>query len=73
MSAVTAPRPATPPSRIAKRDGTQVPFDAERIYSAILRAGQATGEFAEDEARLLTAQVVKFVSHRFSAEEPPTI
>ena len=73
MSAVTAPRPATPPSRIAKRDGTQVPFDAERIYSAILRAGQATGDFAEDEARLLTAQVVKFVSHRFSAEEPPTI
>ena len=73
MSAVTAPRPPTQPSRIVKRDGTQVPFDADRIYSAILRAGQATGDFAEDEARLLTAQVVKFVSHRFSAEEPPTI
>ena len=73
MSAVTAPRPPTQPSRIVKRDGTQVPFDADRIYSAILRAGQATGDFAEDEARLLTAQVVKFVSYRFSAEEPPTI
>ena len=66
MSAVTAPRPATPPSRIAKRDGTQVPFDAERIYSAILRAGQATGEFAEDEARLL--QVEDMYLGQFSAD-----
>jgi len=73
MSAVLAPRAVTRPTRVLKRDGREVPFDAERIYSAILRAGQATGELAEDEARLLTAQVVKVISHRFGAAEPPTI
>jgi ribonucleoside-triphosphate reductase len=30
---------------IEKRDGRVVPFDAERITTAILKAGQATGEF----------------------------
>jgi ribonucleoside-triphosphate reductase len=56
-----------------KRDGRQVAFDSERIYSALLRAGQATGEFTEDEARLITAQVVKVIAHRFGDAEPPTI
>lgn len=52
------------PTGVAKRDGTEVPFDAGKIESAILRAGRATGEFDELEAKLLTAQVVKVLAHR---------
>jgi ribonucleoside-triphosphate reductase (formate) len=53
------------PTRIVKRDGDVVAFDAGKIESAILRAGRATGEFDELEAKLLTAQVVKVLAHRY--------
>ncbi|HHH12882.1 MAG TPA: ribonucleoside triphosphate reductase [Thiolapillus brandeum] len=53
----------TLPTRLRKRDGSLVPFDSRKIHSAIARAGRATGEFGEDEADLLTAQVVKVLSH----------
>ena len=53
----------TLPTRLRKRDGSLVPFDSRKIHSAIARAGRATGEFGEDEAGLLTAQVVKVLSH----------
>jgi ribonucleoside-triphosphate reductase len=43
---------------IEKRDGRVVPFDAERITTAILKAGQATGEYGHDEARRLTTRVL---------------
>jgi anaerobic ribonucleoside-triphosphate reductase len=52
------------PTRVVKRDGVEVAFDAGKIESAILRAGRATGEFDELEAKLLTAQVVKVLAHR---------
>ena len=51
------------PSRLRKRDGSVVHFDSSKILSAIQRAGSATGEFAQDEAQLLTAQVIKVLSH----------
>ena len=61
-------------SRIVKRDGTQVIFNSERIMSAIRRAGEATGEFDEDEASLLTNQVIKVLRYRFGkAKTLPTI
>ncbi len=60
-------------SRIVKRDGTQVIFNSEKIMSAIRRAGDATGEFDEDEASLLTNQVTKVLRHRFSKGVLPTI
>ncbi len=53
------------PTRVLKRDGVEVAFDAGKIESAILRAGQATGEFGDLEAKLLTAQVVKVLAHRY--------
>jgi ribonucleoside-triphosphate reductase len=59
----THPQIATLPARLRKRDGSTIPFDSQRIFSAIARAGTATGEFGEEEARLLTAQVVKVISH----------
>ncbi|MCQ2914910.1 MAG: ribonucleoside triphosphate reductase [Alphaproteobacteria bacterium] len=60
-------------SRIVKRDGSQVVFDGEKITSAIFRAGEATGEFDEEEAGLLTKQVVKVLRHKFSGNKLPTI
>jgi anaerobic ribonucleoside-triphosphate reductase len=67
------PRLATLPTRILKRDGTEVAFDGQRIESAILRAGQATGEFGELEATLLTAQVVKVLAYRYQGGRVPDI
>ncbi len=61
-------RPA--PAGIIKREGDRVPFDAEKIRSAIERAGAATGEFDGTEAQLLTAQAVKVLRHRFPDTEP---
>ncbi|MEA3274552.1 MAG: ribonucleoside triphosphate reductase [Pseudomonadota bacterium] len=66
-------RLATLPTRILKRDGEEAPFDAQKIESAILRAGQATGEFGELEGALLTAQVVKVLGHRYEQGRLPDI
>lgn len=66
-------RLATLPTRVVKRDGVQVPFESRKIESAILRAGQATGEFGELEAGLLTAQVVKVLAHRYHSGRLPDI
>jgi anaerobic ribonucleoside-triphosphate reductase len=66
-------RLATIPTRVQRRDGTEVQFDSRKIESAILRAGQATGEFGEFEAALLTAQIVKVLAHRYQGERIPDI
>jgi len=60
------------PREIIKRDGHRATFDAAKIRSALLRAGQASGEFGEAEADLLTAQVVKVLVHSFR-NVPPDI
>jgi len=70
---VPATQVARLPARISRRDGSQAPFDSDRILSAIQRAGEASGEFAEDEARLLTSQVIKVLSHGHFAEGVPDI
>jgi anaerobic ribonucleoside-triphosphate reductase len=64
---------ASLPLRVLKRDGAEVAFDAARIESAILRAGQASGEYGDMESRLLTAQVVKVLAHRFGKGRVPDI
>lgn len=61
------------PSRVLKRDGRETAFDADKIQSAITRAGAATGEFGNREARRLTAQVVKVLAHRCAPGEVPDI
>ncbi|MGE0085477.1 MAG: ribonucleoside triphosphate reductase [Desulfococcaceae bacterium] len=43
---------------IKKRDGRIVDFDSSKITAAIARAGKATGEFGEREARKLTLRVL---------------
>ncbi len=57
-------------SQVTKRDGTLAPFDNTKIYDAILKAGQATSEFSEQEAWLLTAKVLKVLEHKFSESLP---
>lgn len=57
---------------VTKRDGTLAPFDSNRIYNAILKAGTTTSEFGEQEAWLLTAQVLKVLKYKF-AESLPSI
>ncbi len=57
---------------VTKRDGTLAPFDSNRIYNAILKAGTSTSEFGEQEAWLLTGQVLKVLKHKF-AESLPSI
>jgi ribonucleoside-triphosphate reductase len=44
---------------VLKRDGRPAAFDAGKIRSAIARAGAATGEFGEEVAARLAAQVIK--------------
>jgi anaerobic ribonucleoside-triphosphate reductase len=51
-------------SMVLKRDGRAAAFDAGKIRSAIARAGAATGEFGEEVAARLAAQVVKVLSHK---------
>jgi ribonucleoside-triphosphate reductase len=63
-------QPMPAPSAILKRDGERVAFDAEKIRSAIERAGEASGEFDATEALLLTAQAIKVLKHRFGQNEP---
>lgn len=58
------------PREVIDRSGQRTPFDGERIRTALLRAGVATGEYGVDEAQLLTAQVTKVLIHRFHGEAP---
>ena len=47
---------------IIKRDGTRAEFDDGRIFTAIMKAAEATGEFQEPEARKVTEIVVHYLS-----------
>ena len=49
---------------IKKRDGRIIEFDSSKITSAIARAGKATGEFGESEAKRLTLRVLS-LAHEF--------
>jgi len=69
----TRSRLATLPTRVRKRDGQEASFDARKIESAILRAGQASGEFGALEATGLTTQVIKVISHRLEGGRIPDI
>ncbi|MBQ8677078.1 MAG: ribonucleoside triphosphate reductase [Alphaproteobacteria bacterium] len=60
-------------AQVSKRDGTLAPFDSNKIYNAICKAGASTKEFGEDESWLLTAQVLKVLKHKFDAKNLPSI
>jgi len=58
------------PASVIKRDGTSKPFDADKILSAVQRAGAATGEFGLPDARGVTAQALKVIAHRYRDRAP---
>nr|WP_321467493.1 ribonucleoside triphosphate reductase [uncultured Desulfobulbus sp.] len=55
---------------IKKRDQRLVPFEASKITHALLKAGQASGEFGQPEARRLTMQVLAIAQSLIEAEIP---
>ncbi len=59
-----------PPKAVRKRDGTLAAWDESRILRAVLAAGNATGEFGQQQAEIITNEVTKILSLRFSTEHP---
>ncbi len=57
-------------SAVQKRDGRTAAFDAAKITEALLKAGKATGEFDEREARRLTMQVLTLAKALHLPEVP---
>ena len=57
---------------IRKRDGRIVEFDSSKITSAIAKAGKATGEFGEREARKLTLRVLT-LAHELRLDPVPEV
>ncbi len=55
---------------IIKRDGSTQPFEAKKITQAILKAGEATGEFDVDTARKLTIRVINIIQQLYSEITP---
>ncbi|MGE4560862.1 MAG: ribonucleoside triphosphate reductase [Desulfobulbus sp.] len=55
---------------IKKRDQRLVSFEAGKITNALFKAGQATGEFGQPEARRLTMQVLAIAQSLIEAEVP---
>ncbi|MGD0275096.1 MAG: ribonucleoside triphosphate reductase [Syntrophales bacterium] len=55
-------------TKIRKRDGRLVKFDAEKITGAIARAGLATKEFERDAAKKLTIKVLSLAEKLFDGK-----
>lgn len=51
------------PNTITKRDGTVVPFEADKITRAIEKAGNHTGEFDISGAERLMQEVIELIEH----------
>ena len=58
--------------QIKKRDGRVVEFDSSKITAAIAKAGKATGEFTEREARKMTLRVLT-LSHEMRLGPQPEV
>jgi ribonucleoside-triphosphate reductase (formate) len=56
--------------QIKKRDGRIVEFDSTKITAAIGKAGEATGEFGEREARKLTLRVLTLAHEMRLGSQP---
>ena len=55
-------------TKIRKRDGRLVKFNAEKITNAIAKAGAATGEFDKKEAKKLTIKVLNLAEQLFNGK-----
>lgn len=57
-------------TNIIKRNGSQEVFEKERIIQAIAKAGKATGEFRDEEAKELTEQVIAYIENKINDRAP---
>ena len=57
-------------TKIIKRDGRVVDFDAGKITMALYKAGQATGEYGMEEARRLTMRVLAMYQSMHGTQTP---
>lgn len=55
---------------VTKRDGRVVTFDTQRIVAAVQKAGEATGEFGQEQALCLGLKVVSFIEETFTERAP---
>src|SRR6516225_4108033 len=62
----------TPPTWVRKRDGAQVPFDADKISRALFAATEALGRPEAFLARELTDGVVHFLTSESDNPTPST-
>ncbi len=69
-SPIALSEPPPVPRTVVKRDGQAQSFDSAKILSAVLRAGAATGEYAAEEARAITARVLRVIAHRYPQRAP---
>ena len=63
----------TPVKKIRKRSGRIVPFEKEKIALAIGKAGKATGEFGQDEAKRLATFVYRLLNKEFNGFKIPKV
>ncbi len=73
MQAAVVPLPMQAPQAIRKRDGSVVAFCADKITSAIRRAGLACGELDPAQAQALSQRVVKILTLRLEREPLPEV
>lgn len=59
--------------KIKKRDGSVVDFDKNKIFNAIYKAGQASGEYGNEEASKLAEVVTSVVEHKFTEKQTPNV
>ncbi|MCX5782016.1 MAG: ribonucleoside triphosphate reductase [Elusimicrobia bacterium] len=59
-------------TKIVKRNGKEVDFNAQKITKAILKAGESTGEFTADTAKKLTINVLS-IAHQMVADHTPSV
>lgn len=57
-------------TKIVKRNATEENFDPQKITRAILKAGQASGEFSENVAQQLTVRVLNLAQQMFGDRLP---
>jgi len=57
---------------IVKRNGKDESFNPQKITNALIKAGQASGEFGEEQAKKLTIKVVA-LAHQLIVDRSPTV
>jgi anaerobic ribonucleoside-triphosphate reductase len=56
--------------KILKRNGAEEDFDPAKITKALVKAGEATGEFNEEAAQKLTIRVLNLALQMYSKRLP---